>query len=426
MTVLVAGILTKCTGSNNGICSFQWLNSSTPIVDTIDTTSLNAIVIRGSGFSNDTMNNAVKIGDVACDVSSSSETEIICSAGLNPVGTYGFEVNVMHKGLATMNSDATVTFHLNATSISPVSSFSGGGIILNVTGTGFSVNSTVTIDGNACEVIQPTSYSLIRCIVPSTVISMNKLVDVVVTEMSDMSTVPQQFLYDYDSTPVVDSINPSILSVMGGEVLNISGQKLPVWPKSVQLGSKNVQVISSNSTRLVIRAPTLPPGLYNLVIKDAVNGNAHVNTEIEYKLYISSISPNIGSIQGGTVINVHGEGFSQSCLDNQVNFGSNMCRVLNCTNNWIQCQTPNAFLTHEISNDAMDPYYGKGYAWSKPHLTIAAGDFVHWSWSTPAGVTGVKFQVLQAVNSVRKSLDYGFNSGPASPKGEFTYQFNGK
>lgn len=372
------------------------------------------------------MGNDVRIGDVACDVSSSSETEIICSAGLNPVGTYGFQVNVIHKGLATMSSDTAVTFHLNATSISPMKSFTGGGIILNVTGTGFSVNSTVTVDGNECQVIQPTSYSLIRCVVPSSATSMNKLVDVVVTELSNVSTVSQQFLYDYDSTPVVDSISPSVLSVMGGQVLNISGQNLPVWPNSVKLDSKNVQVISSNSTHLVIRAPAMQPGLYNLVIEDAVNGNAHVNTQIEYKLYISSISPNIGSIQGGTVINVYGDGFSQSCEENQVNFGSNMCRVLNCTNNWIQCQTPNAYMTHEISNDAIDPYYGKGYAWSQPHLTIAAGDSVHWSWSTPIGVTGVKFQVLQAVNSVRKSLDYGFNSGPASPMGDFTYQFNGK
>lgn len=33
--------------------------------------------------------------------------------------------------------------------------------------------------------------------------------------------------------------------------------------------------------------------------------------------------------------------------------------------------------------------------------------------------------VLQAENSVRKSLDFGFNSGPASESGDFKHQFLG-
>jgi hypothetical protein len=34
-----------------------------------------------------------------------------------------------------------------------------------------------------------------------------------------------------------------------------------------------------------------------------------VNTQIEYELYVSSVTPNIGSIRGGTFVNVYGSGF---------------------------------------------------------------------------------------------------------------------
>jgi len=31
--------------------------------------------------------------------------------------------------------------------------------------------------------------------------------------------------------------------------------------------------------------------------------------QIEYKLYVSSLRPNIGSIKGGTLVTVYGDGF---------------------------------------------------------------------------------------------------------------------
>ncbi len=34
-----------------------------------------------------------------------------------------------------------------------------------------------------------------------------------------------------------------------------------------------------------------------------------VNTKIEYVLYVSSVTPNVGSIRGGTVATVYGDGF---------------------------------------------------------------------------------------------------------------------
>lgn len=130
----------------------------------IGTTS--AIEIIGSGFDAVTAsNNVVLIGQTLCVVTSATATNIICAAGENPVGTYGFTVRVLDKGLAIMNSATTVTFALTATSISPASGPAGGGNTLTVSGAGFTSNTSVTVDGNSCVVTRAT-YSSIECTAP--------------------------------------------------------------------------------------------------------------------------------------------------------------------------------------------------------------------------------------------------------------------
>lgn len=125
-----------------------------------------AIEITGSGFDASTAsNNVVLIGETICAITSATATNIICAAGENPVGTYGFTVKVLGKGLAIMNSATTVTFALTATTTYPVSGPAGGGNTMTVSGAGFTSNTSVTVEGNDCVVTRAT-YSLIECIVP--------------------------------------------------------------------------------------------------------------------------------------------------------------------------------------------------------------------------------------------------------------------
>ena len=80
-----------------------------------------------------------------------------------------------------------------------------------------------------------------------------------------------------------------------------------------------------------------------------------VDQKIEYILYISSITPNIGSIRGGSLVTVYGDGFSTNCSLNQINFGDQSCNIKDCSSNWIKCQTSNAYSVYKIDNSASDP-----------------------------------------------------------------------
>ena len=97
-----------------------------------------------------------------------------------------------------MNAAATTaSFTLIASSVSPLSGSTGGGNILSVNGTGFSTNSQVTVDGLNCQVVS-SSYHLITCIVPSSAISSNKQVDVVITDSLYTSSIRGAYLYDFN------------------------------------------------------------------------------------------------------------------------------------------------------------------------------------------------------------------------------------
>ena len=172
--------------SNGVSCDFSWSESLNPIVNTIDTSSRASIIITGSGFSNDSKNNLVKIGRTPCSVTASSPTQIACTPGNGPVGVYNFTLNVLGKGWATMLSSATFEYALIVSSFSTSKSNSnsnrkrrslgsantggtGGGTQLNILGEGFSDNTRVTLDGNDCA-IQASNYSSIQCLTPPNVI----------------------------------------------------------------------------------------------------------------------------------------------------------------------------------------------------------------------------------------------------------------
>ena len=88
--------------------------------------NMNAIVLTGSGFDPLPENNIILIGSTPCAVTQATTTQLTCSAGQNPFGTYYFTLNVVNRGLAILNVNPSVTFQLTATSISPTSSSTGG------------------------------------------------------------------------------------------------------------------------------------------------------------------------------------------------------------------------------------------------------------------------------------------------------------
>lgn len=67
--------------SSSSLCNFQWLQSSTPTVTNIDTSNMQAIVLTGSEFDQTNENNIVLLGNIACNVTSATSTQLVCMPG---------------------------------------------------------------------------------------------------------------------------------------------------------------------------------------------------------------------------------------------------------------------------------------------------------------------------------------------------------
>ena len=77
IAVTIAGILASCVGN----CDYDWSDSQTPQVNSIDTSNHNLITITGTGFDSTPANNIVMIGTTPCTVTSATSTSLQCVPG---------------------------------------------------------------------------------------------------------------------------------------------------------------------------------------------------------------------------------------------------------------------------------------------------------------------------------------------------------
>jgi len=152
-----------------------------------------------------------------------------------------------------------------------------------------------------------------------------------------MANASSQFTYNVTNTPNIVSASPSVFTVAGGQ-LNISGTLFGNGSISVSIGSTQATVILSSPTYIIAILPILAPGIYPIMVLTA-NGYARPPIQIEYSLYVQQVSPQVGSLYGGTDVYVQGQGFDNTTSVNFV--GNNVsvpCTVISFQATQIHCQ----------------------------------------------------------------------------------------
>ncbi|CAF0745209.1 unnamed protein product [Adineta steineri] len=419
--VFVGGYPSHCTGANT--CDYQWLQAQTPTVTSITQNTM-TLTITGSGFSTTPSENNVTIGTSGtCTVLSATTSSLTCTIAAAPAGAYSVQVNVAAKGLATGTSSFSVNVPLQVTSITPIQGGAGGGMTLNVTGIGFTSSSSVTVGGNLCTNPIVSSFSLITCTVPPTTAVSNIQAAVVVTSGSSTATSTTQFTYDVTNTPSITTSSPSVVTMANGQ-LTITGTNFGTSSVAVYIGTTKATIQSLTSTQIVAVLPSLAPGIYPVQVSTAY-GYARPAIQIEYRFYVQTISPQIGSLYGGSDVYVQGAGFDSST---GVSFtdGTNQipCDIVSVQPNQIHCQTEAAAPRVIISANGVDPTYGNGFAWSPIYATVQQGAVVEWQWGLSALLSSLSYKVVQVANgSTIAPLSGGFDSGNATASGSYIYQF---
>ena len=92
-----------------------------------------------------------------------------------------------------------------------------------------------------------------------------------------------------------------------------------------------MKVLSATNTSLKVGIPGGLPGVYEVnVLKQgfgsAVTLSATAN-DFAYEVIITSVTPNFGSIGGGTLINITGKNFVADALDTLVTIGNELNQI---------------------------------------------------------------------------------------------------
>ena len=293
----------------------------------------------------------------------------------------------------------------------------GGGYLLTIVGSGFSSSSTVTVDNNVCANPVVSNFSSITCTVPASSAVTNAAVAVAVSSGSSTVQAPTQFTYNVANTPTIVSANPSVVPVSGGE-LNITGTNFGTGSITVSIGTTQATVESSSATQIFATLPALAPGIYPISVM-TVNGRARPERSIEYRFYVQSVSPQVGSLYGSTDVYVQGQGFDGSPT---VSFtdGSNTvpCPVVTSQPNQIHCQTAPAAPRVIISSNGVDPTYGSGFAWTPQFATVQQGAVVQWQWGGSDLLASLSYKVQEVANGFSSTpVVSGFDSGNGTASG---------
>ena len=278
----------------------------------------------------------------------------------------------------------------------------------------------VTVDGNPCTNPTVINFSLISCTVPPTAVQSNAQVSVAVTSGSSTQASSTLFTYDVTNTPFISSSSPSAVTMAGGQ-LTIVGTNFGSSFVTVYIGSTKANVRSLSSTQIVADLPSIAPGLYPILVSTA-NGYARPAIKIEYRFYLQSVSPKVGSLYGGSRVYVQGVGFDNTTT---VSFtdGTNSipCNVLSVQSDQIQCQTGATAPRVVISANGVDPVNGPGFAWSPQYATVQEGAVVEWKWGSSALLTSLAYRVQQVANGYSTTPSSGgFDSGNATASGKTT------
>ncbi|XP_048575327.1 fibrocystin-L-like isoform X2 [Nematostella vectensis] len=428
-----------------GNCSeslFEFTSEATPTLTSVSPTNISAgneLTLTGTGFSTDCSKNSVLIGSTNCSVTTCSETEIKCTVGSGDGGVQTVRVIVEDKGNAQERSArkrrsvspshvpfTTINVVPTVSDVSPNRGSTSGGTVITLTGQSFGTTLStvsVSIGGSACTVIEVSITSL-RC---RTSARAAGVVTVSATVSGVTASKDSAFTYDAALTPTVTDITPISGKVTGGTNLTITGTDFGTDSGvKIMIGAKECVRISNTDTQIKCTVPMSEAGSFPITIEIPNKGFSLIPGEFanfEYKLKITSISPQSGSMAGGTELTINGEGFSADLAGNVVTVGGKPCRVTAASETSVTCVTPDSFKTVTVDNSGRHDKFGLGYGWSPKLVLITQGDTVKWKWSTQA-FSNIQYQVCSSNEANPAVCDGNVFKSMRSKIGTFSHKFS--
>ena len=307
------------------------------------------VTISGTGFASGVQGTTTVVwqqagggtASVPCTVVTVSPdgTQLTCTTGSSTVSGLGDFIVTTPGGATTAIPADTFTYFFPAPSVSTVSPSSGvpaGGTSVTITGNSFTGATSVNFGANPATGVTVNSNTSITAIAPAG--TAGSRVDITVTGPGGTSTTlpADQFTYG----PAVSGVSPNSGPAAGGTLVTVSGSGL-TGAGAITFGGVPGSSITVNSDSSL--TALAPPGTGTVDVQVTTpSGTSPVSSSDKFTYLapvptVSSVSPNSGSVSGGTTVVITGNGFTGAT---SVNFGSNPGVINSVTNTSITATSP--------------------------------------------------------------------------------------
>ncbi len=204
------------------------------------------------------------------------------------------------------------------TVLNPSSGLNTGGTSVGITGTNFTGATAIEFGGVEATSFVVNSSTSITAVTPAG----NGTVEVQVFGPAGGSLPSDSDLYTFVSPVTVTSLSPSSGLAAGGNSVNITGTDFAAGAVVMFGNSEATNVVVNSATSITATAPAGTSSVYVTVTTS--QGTSATNSSNLYTYEapptVSGVSPNSGTLAGGTTVTISGTGFVSGMT---VDFGTN-------------------------------------------------------------------------------------------------------
>ncbi len=310
-------------------------NPTTVNPNTGSTAGGTAVTITGTGFTGAT--GATFDGVAATDFTVVNDTTITCTTPAHAAGSVNVAVTGPGGSGTVTNGFTYENPTPNPTTVNPNTGSTAGGTAVTITGTGFTGATGATFDGVAATDFTVVNDTTITCTTPAHAAGS---VNVAVTGPGGSGTVTNGFTYE-EPIPNPTSINPNNGPTSGGTNVTITGSGFTgVTDVSFGLSLATNLIVVDDNTITCTTPAVASEGIRNLLV-DGPGGRGILEDAFTFENPTpnpTNVSPNSGTILGGTSVTITGSGFTGATGVTFDGLAATSVTVVNDTT--ITCATP--------------------------------------------------------------------------------------
>jgi len=252
-------------------------------------------------------------------------------SGLAPNTTYRWKI--VSKTMANLSAAGPIwsfltggtapTSGATVASVSPNTGDASGGVPVTITGTNFAPGAIVSFGVATATQVSVVNSTTINATTPPHVAGSANVV--VTNSAGDQGSLPNGFLYTSVPPPTQPLLNvavPNSGSTAGGDTVTIAGSNI-VPGMTVTFGGNPATIVSRSTVSLIVTTPAGSAGSPVDITVTGPNGQATLKSAFTYAdapppPSVTAITPNSGSMNGGTPFVISGTGFRYGAV---VSFG---------------------------------------------------------------------------------------------------------